>query len=183
MNKTLINDKYLLSDILFECKCVLYFIDVSKTASFNYIRNINKKKNTKIYTIKVIVLNKSDLISEVNEDELNQFAIDAKINNIIKVSLLTNTNYVQLLDKIYTIVYESIYDFEVNPIYDIAQENQFYYTQKEKPVPLNILVLGSSEIGKTCLVRRYIKDSFNEHTLESIGMDFASKYIKFGWNI
>ena len=69
MNKTLINDKYLLSDILFECKCVLYFIDVSKTASFNYIRNINKKINTK-----------------------------------------------------------------------------------------------SSEIGKTCLVRRYIKDSFNEHT-------------------
>ena len=88
MNKTLINDKYLLSDILFECKCVLYFIDVSKTASFNYIRNINKKINTK-----------------------------------------------------------------------------------------------SSEIGKTCLVRRYIKDSFNEHTLESIGMDFASKYIKIGWNI
>ena len=82
------------------------------------------------------------MISEVNEDELNQFAIDAKINNIIKVSLLTNTNYVQPLDKIYTIVYESIYDFEVNPIYDIAQENQFYYTQKEKPVPLNILVLG-----------------------------------------
>ena len=173
-----LNDKYLLSAILFECKCVLYFIDVSKTSSFNYIKNIDKKI-IESDTNRVIVFNKSDLVSEVSEEKVNQFANEAKIDNIIKISLLTNTNFSQLLDLIYTILYETFSDFEVNPVYEIAKENDFYQTKEEMPLPLNILLLGSAEIGKTCLVERYMNDSFRD-SIATIGINLGSKYIKIG---
>ena len=173
-----LNDKYLLSAILFECRCVLYFIDVSNNSSFNYIKNIDKKI-IESDTTRVIVLNKSDLVSEVSKEEVNQFANEAKIDNIIKISLLTNTNLSQLIELIYTIVYETFSDLEVNPVYEIAKENDFYQTKEEKPLPLNILLLGSAEIGKTCLVQRYIRDSF-QGTVASIGIDLGSKHIKVG---
>ena len=173
-----LNDKYLLSAILFECKCVLYFIDVSKTSSFNYIKNIDKKI-IESDTNRVIVFNKSDLVSEVSEEKVNQFANEAKIDNIIKISLLTNTNFSQLLDLIYTILYETFSDFEVNPVYEIAKENDFYQTKEEMPLPLNILLLGSAEIGKTCLVERYMNDSFRG-SIATTGINLGSKYIKIG---
>ena len=119
------NDKYLLSAILFECKCVLYLIDVSKISSFDYIKNIDKKISTESYTTKIIVLNKIDLVSEVSEAEINQFTNEAGIADIIKVSLLTNTNYSHLLELIYRIVYETFRDFEVNTVYDIIRAKKF----------------------------------------------------------
>ena len=44
---------------------------------------------------------------------------------------------------------------------------------------LKIIVLGSSEVGKTCILNRYFNNEFKENALSTIGIDFQTKYFKF----
>ena len=44
---------------------------------------------------------------------------------------------------------------------------------------LKIIVLGSSEVGKTCILQRYFNNEFKENLLSTIGIDFKTKYFKF----
>ena len=140
------NDDYLFSDILFECQCVLYFIDISNKASFEYIKRKDKNINAESYLTKVIVLNKSDLTSEVSEEDINQFAGEAGIKNIIKLSLKTNENYTQILELIYQILYENKNDLAVNIVYDITKSKRFYNLNDAKKRLLRIVLLGDTQV-------------------------------------
>jgi len=44
---------------------------------------------------------------------------------------------------------------------------------------LKIIVLGSSEVGKTCVLNRYFNNEFKENCLSTIGIDFQTKFFKF----
>eukprot|EP00598_Pedospumella_elongata_P007608 CAMPEP_0184971266 /NCGR_PEP_ID=MMETSP1098-20130426/3527_1 /TAXON_ID=89044 /ORGANISM="Spumella elongata, Strain CCAP 955/1" /LENGTH=209 /DNA_ID=CAMNT_0027493361 /DNA_START=93 /DNA_END=722 /DNA_ORIENTATION=+ len=43
---------------------------------------------------------------------------------------------------------------------------------------LKLLMIGDSEVGKTCLIWRYAADSFSSKTMNTIGIDFKIKHIK-----
>ena len=50
----------------------------------------------------------------------------------------------------------------------------------EKPEKiLKIIILGSSEVGKTCILNRYFHNEFKENLLSTIGIDFNTKFFKF----
>ena len=44
---------------------------------------------------------------------------------------------------------------------------------------LKVIVLGSSNVGKTAILNRYFKDEFRETPLSTIGIDFQTKFFKF----
>ena len=44
---------------------------------------------------------------------------------------------------------------------------------------LKIIILGSSEVGKTCIYNRYFRNEFKENLLSTIGIDFQTKFFKF----
>ena len=44
---------------------------------------------------------------------------------------------------------------------------------------LKIIILGSSEVGKTCILQRYFHNEFKEDLLSTIGIDFRTKFFKF----
>ena len=44
---------------------------------------------------------------------------------------------------------------------------------------LKIIILGSCEVGKTCILNRYFNNTFKENLLSTIGIDFQTKYFKF----
>ena len=44
---------------------------------------------------------------------------------------------------------------------------------------IKIIVLGSSEVGKTCILNRYFNNEFKENSLSTIGIDFQTKFFKF----
>ena len=44
---------------------------------------------------------------------------------------------------------------------------------------LKIIILGSSEVGKTCIYNRYFHNDFKENLLSTIGIDFNTKFFKF----
>ena len=44
----------------------------------------------------------------------------------------------------------------------------------------NILIQGEPVVGKTTLLRRYVKDKFDSSTLMTIGVEFSLKQVKVG---
>lgn len=44
---------------------------------------------------------------------------------------------------------------------------------------LKIIILGSSEVGKTSILHRYFSHDFKESNLSTVGIDFKSKFFKF----
>ena len=44
---------------------------------------------------------------------------------------------------------------------------------------LKIIILGSSEVGKTCILNRYFHNDFKENLLSTVGIDFQTKFFKF----
>ena len=44
---------------------------------------------------------------------------------------------------------------------------------------IKIIILGSSEVGKTCILNRYFHNEFKENLLSTIGIDFQTKFFKF----
>ena len=46
-------------------------------------------------------------------------------------------------------------------------------------IDIKIVILGVSEVGKTCLLLKYFEDKFYENSLSSIGVDYKTKFFKF----
>ncbi len=44
---------------------------------------------------------------------------------------------------------------------------------------IKIIILGSSNVGKTCILQRGFDKEYNQKTLSTIGVDFRTKYFKF----
>ena len=44
---------------------------------------------------------------------------------------------------------------------------------------MKIIILGSSEVGKTCILNRYFHNEFKENLLSTIGIDFQTKFFRF----
>jgi len=44
---------------------------------------------------------------------------------------------------------------------------------------IKIIILGSSNVGKTCILHRYFENEYSENSLSTIGIDFKTKYFKF----
>lgn len=43
---------------------------------------------------------------------------------------------------------------------------------------VKILMVGESGVGKTCIIRRFIKDEFSLNHLSTIAIDFKMKILK-----
>ena len=44
---------------------------------------------------------------------------------------------------------------------------------------IKIIILGSSSVGKTCILQKGFENEFNQNSLSTIGIDFKTKYFKF----
>ncbi|XP_050535935.1 ras-related protein Rab-9A-like [Daktulosphaira vitifoliae] len=47
---------------------------------------------------------------------------------------------------------------------------------KQTPI-LKVVILGDSNVGKSCLMNRFVSNSFSEHTLHTLGVEFLQKEI------
>lgn len=44
---------------------------------------------------------------------------------------------------------------------------------------IKIIILGSSSVGKTCILQKGFENEFSQNSLSTIGIDFKTKYFKF----
>ena len=59
-------------------------------------------------------------------------------------------------------------------------------TDTQKPEPLDhlfkILIVGDAKTGKSCLLQRFVNDSFSENYISTIGIDFMVKTVTLAGN-
>ena len=56
--------------------------------------------------------------------------------------------------------------------------NIFYYLHYNSEFLFKILLLGDSGVGKSCIILRYIENTFSQNLMNSIGVDFKLKNIE-----
>ena len=51
--------------------------------------------------------------------------------------------------------------------------------EENTSLAIKIIILGSTEVGKTSILDRYFNDVFRQNQVSTIGIDFLTKYFKF----
>ena len=149
--------------------------DITDSNSFELIKNLVNNLSEKNYLKKIIISNKNDLESNRNVSylELKEFL---KKNNLINfdVSILNETNIVELVKNIYKYVNEKNNELNNNKISESLIELKKYDFNNL----IKIILLGESEVGKTALFKRYFNNSFKiDNNLTTIGMESETKFI------
>lgn len=52
------------------------------------------------------------------------------------------------------------------------------FDQLNRQIVFKIILLGSSGVGKTCIMNKYVKNIFADNNKPTIGADFANKTVK-----
>ena len=130
----------------------------------------------------ILLQNKSDeeKSSKVSETEISNL-INSKQNlETIKISTKDKTGIDELLIKIDKAVNENENELPMN----IVSEST---NKKPKLVNgqgyLSFLLIGDTEVGKTCFYNRYFKNKFSLQFLSTIGIERESKLVKIGKEI
>ena len=149
--------------------------DITDSNSFELIKNLVNNLSEKNYLKKIIISNKNDLESNRNVSylELKEFL---KKNNLLNfdVSILHETNIVELVKNIYKYVNEKNNELNNNKISESLIELKKYDFNNL----IKIILLGESEVGKTALFKRYFNNSFKiNNNLATIGMESETKFI------
>jgi Ras-related protein Rab-1A len=149
--------------------------DITDSNSFELIKNLINNLSEKSYLKKIIISNKNDLESNRNVSylELKEFL---KKNNLLNfdISILHDTNIVELVKNIYKYVNEKNNELNNNKISESLIELKKYDFNNL----IKIILLGESEVGKTALFKRYFNNSFKiNNNLATIGMESETKFI------
>ena len=60
----------------------------------------------------------------------------------------------------------------------MTENNENSEEEDEEEIKIKIMLLGESQIGKTSLIQRYVKNNFNLSYITTVGIDFQLKQIK-----
>ena len=184
INDDLMNNKFILEGLFYECHCILFVIDLTSKESFvnlkKFISSLEQNKfieNDSNYLTIILVLNKSDLEQEIKIDkgEINQFLQKYPLINSIEISSINQKGIPELIQKIYD-------GFTKNenlsfPLDNLKfNENQYNYrsydsSNLDTEGTINCMLIGDSETGKSSFLIRYVRNNFSDIFLTTIGLD------------
>ena len=153
--------------------------------------NENKEKDNNnqydesilIYLKKILIINKTDLESERKVSEEDIFSLLNKFPNLdsIKISLKTLKGIPELSKKL-LMSYEKIKDNNLPTDYVYEEQDFFKNPQNcsnlKAEASMNFIMIGDSQVGKSCFLMRYLRDSFSNSFLTTVGMDKEARLIK-----
>lgn len=129
---------------------------------------------------KIIIFNKSDLESKrkVSEDEINIFINKDLTIDSIEASLKTLKG-IKELTNLLLMSYEKIRDYQIPTDY-IYEEVQSIDIKEFKNTcaTINLILIGESEVGKSCFFTRYYENKFSNNFMTTVGIDKGIKIIK-----
>ena len=184
INDYLMNNKFILEGLFYECHCILFVIDLTSKESFvnlvKFISSLEQNqfiKNDSNYLTIILVLNKSDLEQEIKIDkgEINEFLQKYPLINSIEISSINQKGIPELIQKIYD-------GFTKNenlsfPLDNLKfNENQYNYrsydsSNLDTEGTINCMLIGDSETGKSSFLIRYVRNNFSDIFLTTIGLD------------
>ena len=127
----------------------------------------------------IIVQNKIDLEKSANNKELESEVAEL-INNkknieTIKISTKDKSGIDELITKINKAVNESKNELPMNIISESVDNKQKLVNSQGY---LSFILIGDTEVGKTCFFNRYFRDTFSFDFLSTIGIEKESKLVK-----
>ena len=179
VDENLIEESQSLDAFLYECQCALFIFDITSKKSFELIKKlINLIEFQKFPYMKSIILqNKSDKeeSSQINDVEIKDLLNIAKNSETIKISTKDKSGINELIIQINKSVNESKNELPMNIIFESNDKKQKLINGQGY---LSFILIGDTEVGKTCFFNRYFKDTFSLEFLSTIGIEKESKLVK-----
>ena len=188
-----------LDTLLSNSECAIFMVDITKTESFNKVSELiplvyeKMKENIDVGDVPLFFIsNKVDLEKkrEVSGFEVKEL-IDhySSINNFeITLNLEKNANDETINDLIiklclalseqekkYTYKYDSLNLVKINEPMKIGKESLI---SKYAQSTMNLLLLGSSSVGKSSFVQKIFKNQFQEDMLSTLGIDIVNSIVE-----
>ena len=180
ITQQIIDDKDTLDSILFDCQCALLLIDITDKESLEIIKKLMMTIDLEEYPfLKIIVVeNKIDMEKqrELDGEAIDTFMKEKKIQDKVQLSIKEGTGFNELITKMNTYTSNTENDIPINYIsQDINETNSSLDFDKN----ITLILIGDSNVGKTCFFTRFNKNQFEENFLSTIGMDKYIKYYKY----
>ena len=126
----------------------------------------------------IVVENKIDMEKqrELDGEAIDTFMKEKKIQDKVQLSIKEGTGFNELITKMNTYTSNTENDIPINYIsQDINETNSSLDFDKN----ITLILIGDSNVGKTCFFTRFNKNQFEENFLSTIGMDKYIKYYKY----
>jgi len=125
----------------------------------------------------IILQNKSDKeeSSQINDIEVKDLLNNVKNCETIKISTKDKIGINELIIQINKSVNESKNELPMNIIFESNDKKQKLINGQGY---LSFILIGDTEVGKTCFFNRYFKDTFSLEFLSTIGIEKESKLVK-----
>ena len=178
----LLKDKDIFDSLLFDSQVVLLLLDITDQESLDMIKQLSDLVEFSDYcSLKVILLeNKKDLETErkIESEEINNFMTEKKIEEKIQISIKEGEGLEELAQiiKKYTSIEEN--NIPINYISQDKYQNAFD-ENLDIEYDLSFILIGNSNVGKTCFFTRFQSNEFQENFLSTIGMDKNVKCFKY----
>ena len=177
----LLEDKDTLDSFLFDCQCVLFLIDITDKESFNKVKQLITTINFSEYTIlkKILLENKIDIENrrEIDSEEINNFIKEKNIEDKVPISIKEGQGLEELIEKIKKYTNGKDIDIPIN--YITQEKNELNNSNLNLEKNLSFILIGDSNVGKTCFYTRFQNNKFQENFLSTIGIDKNIKYFKY----
>ena len=131
------------------------------------------------YLQKILVENKIDENREICDDSINNFLEKNNIEKKLQISIKNGIGIENLATEIKNCLENLEESIPNNFCCQLLNDDNNEIKFSNNKGTLNIIFLGNSKVGKTCLFSRLNKNSFREVFLSSIGVDKVPKSFKY----
>jgi len=171
----------LIDSFLYECQCALFLVDITNLESFELIQSLisNIEINKYPYLKMILIQNKCDQEDnrKISKEKFGDFINKNNSIESLGISSKDGKNIPELINKINIAVNESKNKLPSNIVSEAQGQKK---TLMNVSGSLSLVLVGDSQVGKTCLVNRYFKNKFDASTLSNIGIDKDIKFVKIG---
>jgi small GTP-binding protein len=178
-----ISNNTIMEDLLLDCHCALFLIDISNKETFESMKKIMDLIDNKKYPDlkKILVQNKSDIEPKSPSDEINEYIFEHLEIDNIKISVKDDKNLEELKLKIYNEINSPIKN--ITPMDRIQKSNKKYDIKNLRNIDeymksISIILLGNTGVGKTNFMMRYMTNEYNERTPPTLGVADLTKIIQ-----
>lgn len=128
---------------------------------------------------KILVENKIDEQREISEESIQNFIYNNKFEKNMKISIKNQVGTEDLAKQIKEHLNREEKDIPNNFCSQIINESNSENKYKIIKGHINIIFLGNSMVGKTCLFLRLNKNYYKESFISTIGLEKITKFFKY----
>lgn len=177
----ILEDKDTLNTFLFDCQCALLLIDITDKESLNKLKELFESIDFSEFSILKLILveNKIDLENqrEIEEESIKAFMEENNIEEKSQISIKEGQGMDELIEKMNKYTSNPENDIPINYIAQDKSEKTNVNLNLKKNI--NLILIGDSNVGKTCFFTRVNKNQFHENFLSTIGIDKYTRYYKY----